>query len=416
MNGESRTKLRKKVRLWAWQVAHFWEYWPEIKWFFWGIRLRLALLLDRLAGRTPLLFMLPVWGHKQHIQPTMDELRRRSRKYSFYLILDQRNDLPKGDLLGVARWRVRPYRHYLPFSKYFSAMLFSDVSWGRPPGKCPLRICLDHGLPAKFCHYTKEMGEFYTHILAYGPLHREIWEGVFSRYPELKGRLVVREVGYPRGDQILARCGKKREALEKFHLDGSKPAVLYAPSFNRGAALDRYGRSVFDALAGMEDVNVIVKLHPVTYDRSVIGVHSNGVYWPDVVDEYKRPGFVHAGNVDAVDCMIAADVLLTDISGIALEYYLLDRPVVYLESPGYYQSIGAENGGGDNLFINVGRPAGVEVGDVGSMCEAIRAAIKHPEEKSPQRQALVKLQVCNPGHGTEAVGDAVERLLAGKPL
>lgn len=412
MNGESRSAWWKKGRLWAWQVAHFWEYWPEIKWFFWGIRLRLSLWRDRLAGRTPLLGAVTVWGHRTFVLPIMEELRKRSGKYSFYLIVDQKEGLPEGDLLGIPRWRVRSYRDYLPFGKKFAAMLAADIYWRHPPSPCPLIVCLDHGLPSKLLHYSRAMGEQYTHIFAYGPSHREVWETIYSQFPDLKAHLTICDVGYPRADEILARRGQRREILERFHLDPSKPTVLYAPAFNRGGALERYGRAVFDALAGMEDVNVIVKLHPVSYDMSVVGAHSQGIYWPDVVDQYCKPGFFHAGNVDVTDCLVAADVMVDDISGVAFEFYFLDRPVVYLESPGYFQSIGAGTNGDGNWLVNVGRSAGVEVGDMASMCAAIRHAIANPMEKSPQRRELVKRLLYNPGRGTVVAADTLERLLA----
>lgn len=404
--------FRKRLGLLRYFLLHPQEYGPEIRWFFWGIRLRGSLLLDRMRGRKPLLFGMPIWGHWQFLDPILNELRKQGRRYSFYLALDQQNDLPEGPLLGIERWRVRPYRDYLPFGRRFDALVAVDIAERHPPSPCPLRIYTDHGLPSKYVHATEARGLLYTHIFALGPLHRELWENTIKCHPKLSGRLAICDVGYPKSDRILARRGQQKAIVERFGLDPSLPTVLYAPAFNRGGALERYGRAVFDALASMEDVNVIVKLHPVSYDRSVIGAHSQGIYWPDVVDQYKRSGFCHAGNIDVSDCLIAADVLVTDVSGVAMEYYLLDRPVVYLESPGYYQSIGAENGGGDNWLINVGRPAGVEVKDMPSMIAAIHTALAHPEEKAGERQALRRRLLYNPGHGAEAFVDALAMTLA----
>lgn len=397
-----------------WRATHFWKYWPEIRWFFWGIRLRLALLCDRMAGRTPLLFALTVWGHRQFLRPVMDALRKKGKKYSLYLVLDQQQDLPKGELLGVARWRVRPYRDYLPFGKRFAALLAADIAERHPVSSCPLRILVDHGLPAKFVHYTEKRGMFYTHVFALGPLYRETWEDALRCYPALNGKLEILDVGYPKSDLLLARRGKQKEMVARFGLNPSLPTVLYAPAFNRGGALERYGKAVFDTLAGLENVNVLVKLHPVSYDKSVVDVHSQGIYWPDIADSYNKPGFCHAGNVDVTDCLIAADVLVTDISGVALEYCLLDRPVIYLDSPGYYQSIGVENGGGDNYFVNVGRPAGIEVKDMHSLKSAIRKCLDSPEENTTKRQILAARLLFNRGRGADACVKALEQLLASR--
>lgn len=404
--------FRKRFGLMLYFLLHPQEYGPEIRWFFWGILLKASLLIDRMHGRSPLLFGMPIWGHRQFLEPILEELRKKGPRYSFYLALDQREDLPKGPLLGIERWKVRPYRDFLPFGRCFTALVAVDIAERHPPSPCPLRIYSDHGLPSKYIHATEARGLLYTHIFALGPLHRELWENTIKCYPKLRNQLVICDVGYPKSDHILARQGEKKTIVERFGLNSSLPTVLYAPAFNRGGALERYGRSVFAALSNLKEINVIVKLAPVSYDRSVVDVHSQGIYWPDIVDEYKGPSFCHAGNTDVSDCLIAADVLVTDVSGVAMEYYLLDRPVVYLESPGYYQSIGAENGGGDNWLINVGRPAGVEVKDMPSMIAAIHAALAHPGEKSAQRQALKKRLLYNPGHGAQAFGDALAMILA----
>lgn len=402
--------VRATFRLRVWQVFHFWKYWPEIRWFFWGIRLRLALLCDRVAGRTPLVFALTVWGHQQFIWPVMEELRKRGKKYSLYLILDQQEDLPEGDLLGVARWRVRPYRDYLPFGKHFAALLAADIAERHPPSDCPIRIMLDHGFPAKHLRYTQKRIRLFTHVFSLGPLHRDGW--IFRCPPELAGGLKILDVGFPKSDRILACKGQRNEMVKQFGLDPSLPTILYAPAFNRGGALVRYGKAVFDALAGMKDVNVLVKLHPVSYDRSTIGVHSHSIYWPDVVDSYCSSRFVHAGNVDVTDCLLVADVLVTDIGSIAFEYFLLDRPVIYLECPDFFRDAGVENGGGNNIFLNAGRSAGVEVGDMPSLCAAIRDALANPSCRSVARRKLAERLLYNPGRGTEACVEALEKLLA----
>ena len=404
----------KRLRLLLWQVSRFWQYWPEIRWFFWGIRLRLALVLDRLAGRTPLLFALTVWGHQQFIRPVMEKLRQHGKKYSFYLILDQQEGVPKGDLLGVKRWRVRPYCEYLPFGKWFAALLAADIAERHPRSSCSIRIDEEHGLPSKFSQYNQKKCSLYTHIFALGPLDCELWEQSFA-LARIESRPQLCPVGYPKSDGFIRRQGLKREIVSKLGLNPDCPTVLYAPAFNRGGALERYGNAVFTALSEMRNVNVMVKLHPVSYDKSVVGVHSGGVYWPDVVERYARPGFCHVGNVDVSDCLIAADVMVTDVSGVALEFFLLDKPVVYLDSPDYYQSIGMENGGGDNYFVNAGRPAGVEVKDMPSMVAAIREALANPKQKARERCELAKRLLFNPGKGTDVFVETLENLLATRP-
>ena len=110
--------------------------------------------------------------------------------------------------------------------------------------------------------------------------------------------------------------------------------------------------------------------------------------------------------------LLAADVLVCDVSGVALEYLLLDRPVVYLACPDFFRSAGAPPDGGTSLLVNVGRPAGVEVGYMADLAKAVREALEHPERRSAERQAIARQLVYNPGHATQAAADALESLLA----
>ena len=413
MSGDIRERRFGRFRLVAWQILHFWKYGPEIRWFFWSIRLLLSLGGDRLAGRTPLLFSLTVWGHQQFIRPILEELRRRNRKYSFYLILDQQTDLPEGKLLGVARWKVRPYREYLPFGKRFAALLSPDIAARHPPSDCPLRIYTGHGLPSKLFHWspTGAVTKF-THWCLQGPLFRELQQDLAARAPQVVARVGWLETGYPKSDELLARKGERDVLLEKFGLDPKLPTVLFAPAFDRGTSLERYGEAIFRTLMELEGMNVLVKLHPVSYDRSVIGVHSKGIYWPDVLKKYEGARFRHVGNVEVTECLLAADVMVCDVSGVALEYLLLDRPVVYLACPDFFRGIGAPPDGGESLLVNAGRPAGVEVGDMAGLARAVREALGHPEHLSYRRHAVIQKLLFNPGHATRVTVDTLERLLS----
>lgn len=366
-----------------------------------------------MAGRTPLLFSLAVWGHGQFARPIMEELRKRGGgRYSFYLSVDQVEGLPEGDLLGCARWRVRPYREYLPFGKRFAALLAPDIAVRHPPSACPKRFYLGHGIPAKFVHLRVERCPQYTHWFMQGPLSWVRQRDLAERVSEAVARVQWVDVGYPKSDELLARKDERDAILRQFGLAPKLPTVLYAPAFNRGGALERYGEDVFRTLASLQGVNVLVKLHPVSYDRRVVGVHSNGVYWPEIVDKYEGKRFRHIGNVEVTESLLAADVLVSDVSGVALEYLLLDRPVVFLACPDFFLASGSPPDGGENLLVNVGRPAGVEVDDMPGLERAIHEALAHPELHQTERRAIAEQLVYNPGHATQVAVDVVERVLA----
>ena len=404
-----------RLKLGFGRIRHFWQYFPEVRHWFWKRRIRRQVEADRRAGRKPLLFVLTVYGHRQFIRPVMDMLRSGTYagKYSLYLALDQKDDLPEGDLLGVERWKIRPYPDYLGVSSEFDALLAADIAERFPPAETPVRIWSGHGLPSKWLSASEDWISKYTHYFVSGALDERFINAVLEQSPHLREHFRTEQVGYPKSDILLGMKGQRDEILRGLGLDPKLPTILYAPAFNEGTSLPRYGEELIRTLAGIVGVNILVKLHPVSYDRSVIGVHSNGQYWPDILKKYEGERFVHAGNVEVMPCLEGADLLLTDVSGVAMEYLLLDRPVVYLESPDFFRGIGVANDGGGNLLVNVGRPAGGEVGYLRDLERVLKEELANPRRRSEARQGIARQLIYNSGHATEVAVRVLEGILEG---
>jgi hypothetical protein len=138
-------------------------------------------------------------------------------------------------------------------------------------------------------------------------------------------------VGYPKVD-CLVDGSLNRAAIERsLGLDPGRPTVLYAPTWSPYSSLNTMGVDVIRAL-GRLDVNVIVKLHDRSYDRTVRG--SGGIDWAARLRTVcLETGALLARSADASPYLFAADVIVTDHSSIGFEFMLLDRPIVVLDCP-----------------------------------------------------------------------------------
>lgn len=409
---------RGAFRLRCWQILHFWHYFPEVRYFFWGLRLRMSLAAARRRGRTPILFSLTVCGHSQFLAPILDALRARpeAEGLEIYLTVDEIDEVPAGPYLGVPRWRIRPYREYYPFMERFAAYFASAFAARHPTPKCPVRVSIGHGLPSKVLALTPEWARPFTHVFISGPLSQKLYNTLVDAHPEYRTALVPLKVGCPKLDGLFSDAKPSRESLlERFQLDPAKPVVLYSPAFDPGASLQTYGEDVFRKLSELKDVNVLVKLHPVSYDRSVTSLFSNGTYWPDVLKKYESPTFRHAGNMPILSCLFASDVMLTDVSGVAWEFLLMDKPVLYFDSPKFFENIAKRYGFSGNVsenpLVNVGRRAGYILRRLEDLPDMVRRAVSRPGEMSEARRQAKEQLLFNPGRASGVAAETILRLL-----
>jgi CDP-glycerol glycerophosphotransferase (TagB/SpsB family) len=110
-------------------------------------------------------------------------------------------------------------------------------------------------------------------------------------------------------------------------------------------------------------------------------------------------------------------VMVTDFSGVALEFMILDRPVVYIDCPQFFESTLKTYGcdpvlGKSGDRFNAGRNYGVVVDSLSDMVKAVKRSLDNPDELSAKRKELTRLLLYNPGCSASIAADTVCRLLA----
>lgn len=416
----------RNTRLAIWRVVHFWQYRAEMRHWVWRKRMARAIRRERRQGKKVVLAYISVEGHWQFVDALLSAVKAKSRDVTFCLAVDEVDAVPEGGLGGIEKWKIRPLRE-------FDGMEGIDV-FLTPEHNCeytvdgPFRICMFHGLPVKGKTFQEKYMRDFDGVFLQGPLQEKMLDEFARKRPETGARLKRWRVGYPKTDLLFRSEWRRDELLCELGLDPVRKTVLYAPAFDQGTSLPQYGEEMFRALSRL-DCNVIVKLHPVSYDRRVVGVHSRGVYWPDVADRYAVPGkFIHAGNVDVGKCLLAADAMVTDVSSVALEFMLLDKPVVYLDCPEFYAQFregGAYEKWGDDpvhdLRVNAGRDAGLRATNLDELGTTIQRALARPDEMREARQEVVRQLLFHRGEASEKGATCLTEILAGchgtgKPL
>lgn len=174
-------------------------------------------------------------------------------------------------------------------------------------------------------HMMYRLGAFdhYDSILCVGPHHiRELRE--HEKQYQLPTKILV-EAGYYRLERIYTRYQK--QVNEKKDMSQGKTTILVAPSWGKDNVIESCGKKLVEVLLE-KGYKVIVRPHPETLRRTPQVVN-------DLNSQFKNhPSFFLERSVVADDSLLKADILISDCSGVALEYaFGTERPVIFLEVP-----------------------------------------------------------------------------------
>jgi CDP-glycerol glycerophosphotransferase (TagB/SpsB family) len=230
------------------------------------------------------------------------------------------------------------------------------------------------------------------------------------------------DVGYPKSDALHQGKFHRTEVLSELGLDASRKTVLYAPAWDHGGSLRSFGDHVIEQLLGLDDVNVIVKLHPVSHtppSSPSYDFYTGGINWVERFRKYEsNPRFRHVADFQVDPLLVAADLLVTDFSSVALEFVGLDKPIIYLDCPEYFEKTlklpGYETDPDyvrTNPRANAGRHVGIVVERVDGLASVAREAMSNPSVHSAKRRELAGMLLYNPGRGAEAAALEILRLL-----
>ena len=172
----------------------------------------------------------------------------------------------------------------------------------KKPKNCENLIHIFHGLGFD---YKKGSMDNYDTIL----LHQEIFANLF----ESKKVIIA---GLPYLDSLIERAAKLQN-----NTDGK--TILVASTWGDRGLLKTYGSKFILDLANA-GYNVIVRPHPYSY-----------IYEKEFIDDLQKklPNIPFSTEIDNLSVLSKADILVSELSGVRLDYYLaFKRPVISLES------------------------------------------------------------------------------------
>ena len=268
-------------------------------------------------------------------------------------------------------------------------LLFAANTQMIEPRTVDTRVQMFHGISFRNrAIRAKNLGA--DHYLMVGPYMRRRFAEAQLIAPD-DPRAV--DIGFPKTDRLFDCAADRDNVCARHGFDGTRPLLLYAPTGLKHNSLELFGVEVIARLVASGRFDLIVKLHdhPKAPSRD----------WAADLAQFEGPRFRLARDLDVVPLMAAADLLLTDVSSVSSEFSLLDRPIVFLDTPQLITAASRREGSLVDLET-WGRKGGVLVDRPEQVVATVAASLENPSQYSEVRRAMSSDLFFNPGRATDA--------------
>lgn len=302
----------------------------------------------------------------------------------------QRNAYPFFSELGEEKIIIKKLARLMKFD----ILLCCD--FGFENNRIPVKIHLFHGVSFRNSTVRGKISKFDKLFIA-GPYMKRLIE---SRGLLPAGDSRMEMTGIPKLDRLLDGTYRKEEILKRLNLDPSLPTIMYAPTHSESSSIYTYGEELLKYMSGMK-INFLIKLHDLLFDPD-----RNSVDWRKLINEKKGENTRLIEDYDIVPYMCTSDILISDASSVANEFTLLDRPLIFLDTPQLLKDYEK------TLDLDTwGRKAGTVASSIRELDAAIKESLKDPGAKSEIRKAVANDIFCNHGKATKTAIESIYRLL-----
>jgi hypothetical protein len=292
-----------------------------------------------------------------------------------------------------------------------NSIFVTSEQFGKPLSRPS--VCIFHGQPSKGLTFTREILSDFDHFFLLGPLQRRCLEEFVARSLECLFVPSLHEIGYPKSDKIVVDAVDPEFIRRQYSIPDGAKIVLYAPAFNEGCTLRTIGLRLIETLASLNNVFVIVKLAPDMVSGLSSDYFAGGCDWGKLINEMSLSNVAVAAPLDISPCLAAADIMVTDVSGVAYEMLCIGKPVVFYECPSFYSNYVMNRVSGlslreliENDTMNGGRNYGTVVRTLEELCWAVQQP-----SPSVDRRYMTEMLLFNAGNAADSASACIRRLL-----
>ncbi|GMR16979.1 MAG: hypothetical protein BMS9Abin32_027 [Gammaproteobacteria bacterium] len=204
----------------------------------------------------------------------------------------------------------------------------------------------------------------------------------------------VANIGFMKTDALVDGSLQRESILQGVGFDGSRPVVLYAPTGAKRNSLETMGEDVIRKLLAANKYDLLIKPHDHPKNKDVD--------WATYLHRYEG---AHCRIVepreDVIPMLFVADLLISDASSVVNEYTLLDRPILFLDTPDLLDQ--ARDARYSMLDLDTwGRAGGMVAESAGDVPSLVAESLADPQRMSLVRRRIAENLFFNHGRATDA--------------
>lgn len=254
-------------------------------------------------------------------------------------------------------------------------------------------VNVNHGLISKGCFYSDSLLTLRENdadlICVPGSFHRDALK-----------RTVMKPVvvtGLVKFDRIFSGELTREKALKFYGINPDKQVILFAPTYNPElSAVPLVTDKVSNWVS--EGQHLIIKLHGMSAPEWI-------ELYTLIAEQDSRITLID--DLDLTPSLVAADVMISDVSSAFMEFISLDKPAVLVNNPMRTSFIGFD----PRDIEYVWRDVGIEVDKAEDIPEAIKMSLANPHANSKKRCEYADRLIGNKdGLASERVGKAIMEL------
>lgn len=282
----------------------------------------------------------------------------------------------------------------------FDVLVCAHLSDALFPRSATRTVQIFHGVSFKNLA-VREKALAYDYLCLPGRYHAEQYQKQGLIRADASTALIT---GFPKVDSLVREPDAGGDLVRELQLDPARPTILFAPTGDKRNSLELMGKEVIRAILEDGRWNLIVKPHDHPKRKT---------NWMKKLERFEGPRMRLIRNFDIAHALQAADLLMTDASSVALEYTLLDRPMLFLDTPELLERLEKRAPALD--LDTYGRKLGTIVEHPSRVVDAIAASLAAPaQERALRRQAAEHL-FHMPGSASERVAGVVRHAAGTAP-
>jgi len=313
--------------------------------------------------------------HLPHLEPIASWMKK-NRKEIEVCFSSPVKGLRENDVSDLVEkgflWKEKKeIKKWAPDISILADVIYKKVSWG---GK---KVNVNHGLICKGFYYTRsrfaKRDNAADLVCVPGRYHENIMSQILD--------VPVLATGFVKFDKYVNGEVSQKIARTKYGIPVEAKVVTFAPTFNWELSAVPVVTHQIRRLTENGSY-LLIKLHELSSSKWY-------KLYRLLAEKEERVVFVEDNDVTA--SLVAADIVISDVSSVSMEAMALDKPVILVDSP--FQKKFYNYNKNDIEFA--WRDFAVRVKSIDELCIAVQRCIDRPEEK---RQLRYK-------YGPELVGE-----------